>query len=252
MATLTITNLTTEDLLLQELYTTLPAGGTLATTRYRDELHQTPRIQQLWADGKIAVTVSSETSEDDFIDEKLHLFQGQPGALLTTTRNFHEPTITPASDTNSPGQQPDLGEIGSTIVASYTLNTDDSHRTFKIPSYFTGNPSFHVHWTKEPGANGDTNQQGNAVRWRLEYTVFNGNSEDINITPTTLDLDDTYDDSGTTTRIVYRTANVAATGLIAGYYVGIKLQSITPAGSALTCEPALISVDLRYDGYINQ
>jgi hypothetical protein len=252
MASVTITNLTSEPILLQELYTTLPGGKSMVVTRHRDELHAMPRLQEFWKNGDISVAVTSEVFEDEFIDEKLHLFQGQPGAILTATSTYHEPTIVPESGTNAPGQQPDLDLIGSTMVAHFTLNTDSAYRMFKVPANYVTGASFHVHWTKEEGVAGDGDESTNTVLWRISYTVFPGNGADINVAPTVLDLPDTYDDAGTTTRVSQRTADVAAPGFIAGYYVGMCIEAVTPTGTALTCEPALITADLTYTQYINQ
>jgi hypothetical protein len=170
------------------------------------------------------------------------------------SRLYHEPTVSPGSGTNAPGQQPTIGTIGATLVASFTLNVDAAYRVFKIPSNFLGNPAVHVHWTKEPGVAGDGNENGNSVRWRISYGVWRsaptGLNGDLNIVPTVIDLDDTYDDAGTTTRIAQRTANAALVGFVAGYYVGFCVEAVTPIGTPLTCEPALMSMDLTYDEII--
>lgn len=67
MATLILTNLTSETLLLQELYTTLTPGEQIEVDRHVDELYAIPRIQKLWDDGKISVSLILEPSESDFI-----------------------------------------------------------------------------------------------------------------------------------------------------------------------------------------
>jgi hypothetical protein len=175
---------------------------------------------------------------------------GESYALESATRLYHEQTVTPGSGQNAPGQQPDLGLIGSLVVAEFTLNTDSAYRIFKIPSSFVDNAAFHVHWTKESGAAGDTDQSFNAARWRLSYTVFPGNGADVNVAPTVIEESSTYIDAGTTSRIVYRTANMPAAGFIAGYYIGICVESIT-SESDLTCEAALVSVDLTFNQLIN-
>ena len=255
MALVTITNLTNEVVLLQELYLNLEPLAVYTVTRERDELHAMPALQQLWSDGIIGVDVVSDTAEDNFIDQKLHLFGGQQGAVLTATRSFHAPALVPEAGTNSPGQQPTLALIGTTLVAHFTLNADNAYRIFKIPGNYVGGAAFHVHWTKESGAAGNGDQSGNSVRWQIRYTVFESKqsiADDINVAPTIFELDDTYDDAGTTTRLAHHTPNIAAPGFVAGQYISMCIEAITPAGSALTCEPALISADLTYTEYINQ
>ena len=169
-------------------------------------------------------------------------------AAANAIRSYHEPTLTANAATNSPGSQPSLAAIGSTIVAKFTVNSDIAYRLFKIPTWFTGNAAFHVHWTKSNNANESTHN----VRWQIVYTVSPGNGSDINVAGTTLNLDDTYDDNGTTTRIMYRTSDVSATGFVAGYYVAMSIQAVTPTGTALGAAPYLVSVDLTYSGYVNQ
>ena len=258
MADVTITNLTNEPVLLQELYIVLKPNEVFQVVRERDELHAMPRLQQLWADGVIEVDVLSDAAEDNFIDQKLHLFGGEPGAIKTATSTFHEPTVTPSSGVNAPGQQPDIGVIGSSIVANFTFDTDRAYRIFKIPSSYISDPSFHVHWTKESGVAGNGNQENNAVLWRITYDVWSGGTpsgtlgDDLLAGGTVLEYEDTYRDAGTTTRIVHRTPNLAASGFVAGYYLGLCVEAATPAGPALTCEPALLSVDLIFTQYINQ
>lgn len=146
---------------------------------------------------------------------------GGAAAGVETERGYHQPTITPNSGSNAPGQQPALELIGSILVANYTLNTDTAYRLFKIPSSYVDNAAFHIHWTKEAGAGGDGDQSFNSVRWRISYIVFPGSGADVNVAPTVLDLDDTYEDDGTTTRVMYRTADAPASGFIPNYYVGV-------------------------------
>lgn len=173
--------------------------------------------------------------------------------IQDTTRIYHEPTITPASGTNHPGQQPVISTIQSTLVAEFTLNTDKAYRIFKIPANYVSGAQFHVHWTKESGSGGDGVHTDQTVLWQVDYTVFAGEGPDVNVTPTTILLPDTYDDSGTTTRVMQRTADIDAPGFVANYYVGACVASVTPGvGTPLTCEPALVSVDLTYTENINK
>ena len=176
-------------------------------------------------------------------------------ADYNATTFYHEPILIPSAGTNSPGQQPTVAVIGSTLIAEMSLNTDYLYNSFKISSKYSDSPSFHVHWTKQAGVAGNGNQSGKSVRWRISYVVYPSTSSvetDINITPVVLDLDDTYTDSGTTTRMVARTSLGAIVGAVAGYYVGVSIQSVTPSGTALTCKPALLSVDLSYNMFINK
>ena len=175
---------------------------------------------------------------------------GESYALESATRLYHQPIVIPSAGTNSPGQEPDIGIIGQTMVAEFTIGADKAYRLFKIPSNYVDGAAFHAHWTKESGVAGDTDQSFNAARWRISYNVFPGNAADINVAATVLEESSTYVDAGTTTRIVYRTSDMPAAGFIAGYYVGVCVESIN-SESDLGCEAALVSLDLTFNELIN-
>lgn len=162
-------------------------------------------------------------------------------------RGFHEAIVTADSDTASAAGTPTLESYGSVLVLEFTPNTDDAFRQFKIPHSFVGNAAIHLHWTKSS----DADELGKAVRWRVEYTIFNGSSQDINVTPSFVEIEDTYDVSDTTARVVYRTSSVPLTGFVAGYYLGLRVLAVTPVGVALSGDPSLFSVDLTFNQYIN-
>lgn len=347
MALVTITNLTGNVVLLQELYRNVKPYEAFTITREEDELHAMPEFQKYWNDGVIQVSVVKDAAEDNFITTFLHsvgpaALTPNPPLIVTksaavvgveslaargdhkhdvstappveltdatnaegtqtslarsdhqhahglraggnlhpvattsvagflsptdkttidnlpavvadagTVRLHHESIVRAESAANAPGQQPDLEVIGDTIVAEFTVNTDSAFRMFKIPAYYVTGAAFHAHWTKESGIAGNGNELGKLVRWRISYKVWAGEGTDINVAPTVVELDDAYNDAGLTTRITQRTANVAAPGFVANYYLSVKVEAVTPDGTALTCEPALLSVDLTYDEYINQ
>ena len=174
----------------------------------------------------------------------------QDGVALAATLRAHHTVIAAAqSGSSSPGQSPSPIPNGALLLLGFTLNADDAFRGFKIPTYFDGvnPPTAHVHWSKTT----DANESGKAVRWRVSYWVLNGSTDDGAAAPTVVDLDDTYDDAGTTTRIVHRTPNVPLVGLVAGYYLAIKIEAVTPAGTPLAGEPGLFSLDVIWDERIN-
>jgi len=166
------------------------------------------------------------------------------------TRLIHEPTITAGRAVSSPGQGPQPTSFGTLMTLAFTPDdtTDRAFRIFKIPTSYVSSASFHVHWTKS----GDANELNKNVRWRLAYTVFNGSSDIGNGIANIIEFEDTYPDSGTTTRIVHRTSDLTAAGFVAGYYVSIYIEAISPiSGTAMSSEPALLSLDLRYRASIN-
>lgn len=161
---------------------------------------------------------------------------------LGSTRVIHIDTVTPTDATPQVGQGPTPvvlgGASGALMALHFDTTTDLAYRLIKIPSNYVGDASFHIHWTK--GVN--TNQAGATVRWRITYKVFNGASEEVTSGSQVLEFDDTYDDSGTTTRVVYRTANGVATGFLPGYYVAVKLEYV-PASTTLSGGPVCVSAD---------
>jgi hypothetical protein len=180
-------------------------------------------------------------------------------AAAGQTRITHHSIVTAEAATNAPGQAPDLNVIGTLLVGEYTLDTDSAYRVFKIPTSFKGSAAFHVHWTKESGVGGNGDESGNVAKWRISYKVFNGGAapgggagEDVNVAATVIEYEDTYLDNGTTTRIVYRTPNLPAAGFVAGYYLGVCIEAITPVGTPMGAEPALASLDLTFSEEINQ
>lgn len=158
---------------------------------------------------------------------------------------IHLNTTIPGAGSSRPGQQATIVQIGSaSIGTAHTLNTDASFRVFKIPTDFVSDASFHVHWTK----NGDADESGKVVKWKIEYTIWKGNTGELtsNTYSNVVEFEDTYEDSGTTTRIVYRTPNLAASGFVPSYYCSTKISAVTPDGTAMASEPVILSLDLMY------
>ncbi len=92
------------------------------------------------------------------------------------------------------------------------------------------------------------------MRWVLDYYVFNGTSQDVQVAPAQITWDVTYLDGGTTSRIVYRTpnsVNVATAPLQAGWYIGFRL-SYDPDNTTLDGGPVVISCDLLSRQTINE
>jgi hypothetical protein len=162
------------------------------------------------------------------------------------TRTYHEPVLRPSSAVNFGSTTPI--QFGVLLLTAFTLNTDGAWQQFRIPTSYVDSAAFHVHWSKTT----DANNLNRFVRWRISYTVFNGIDQVGNGTATVLETENAYLDSGTTTRVVYRSPNLDASGFIAGYYVAVMVQAVTPVGAALTGEPGLFALDLTYREYINQ
>jgi hypothetical protein len=167
--------------------------------------------------------------------------------VVAEQTRWHEPTITASRQSAIPGQGATPVEINATLALRFTLNADRVYRVVKIPHAYAGSLAFHTHWTKST----DDNDLGRAVRWRLEYTVWPGNAGSL-ASVETAEVEGTYGDTGTTTRTVYRTPDTPLLGAQPGYYLSLRLSAVTPTGTPLTGAPALISLDVTAQLYINQ
>jgi hypothetical protein len=249
VANIIVTNLTGDRLYLGEPYAYVDP---FATTSFPRPLPRTEEMQnfiQLWTSGVIDLNVQIADWETEWRNFLATIDGGY--AVAFATRTIHKPTVTPSDAQVQVGLGPVPVVYGSTMGLQYNDPSDAAFRVLKIDYSFTGDgtgtdASFHVHWTKAS----DADESGNVVRWRLSYTVFDGIGDDINVAPTVLDMDDTYIDAGTTTRTVYRTANVAAPGFIKGQYLGIKLEYVS-GDTTLVSDPVVVSCDLLYTNTIN-
>lgn len=120
-----------------------------------------------------------------------------------------------------------------------------------LPKLIKDNPEpvafLHIHWTK----NTDSDVSGQWVRRAIDYTVYDGKSQDINITGSQIELNDQYLDSGSTNRIVYRTSNVRLEGIQPGYYLGPRIRALTSTSGTTLVNPNLVSADMLLDVKIN-
>ena len=163
--------------------------------------------------------------------------------------HIHDPIISPGRIKDQGSGNPSTVAYGTVEALVFTLDTDYAYRTLKIcPDAESGSTSFHAHWTKSQ----NTNQQNKNVKWKLEITQFNGETNVIDgaaVVHTTY-LTGSYAAADTTSRVCYETGEVVVPQLIPNYYLGVKLSAETTDNSL--DEPALVCVDFEYDDYINQ
>lgn len=173
------------------------------------------------------------------------LLNTHEGRIITE----HYPVVGAGRADGPPGQLPTLNASGALTYVSFDLaaGTQAIYRTIKIHRAFVGSPVFHLHWTKSD----DVDRSGESVRWVVTYKAFNGISEDAAGSPSVIEINDTYDDSGTTARVVYRTPNTSMLGLMALGYLAVKVEKGTPGGSAMA-SPGLVLLDFTYRGYVNR
>jgi len=242
MATYTIKNLLGSVLAIPlPVKANIPAYGEVTRTLPASKMDESD-IPNMQARGLINITAANDPDEND----NTEVVPNQ--VVANVTRLQHIPVLSPTSAHWAGGTIPGIVVYGTTVVLQFTPNVDEAFRQLKLPAYAVTEPSFHIHWTKT----GDLNESGKAVRWQVEYTVYDGRSQNINDGLTgTLFVEDIYDDAGTTTRILHRTADVLIPNVPASYYISFRVQAVTPAGTPLTSEPALSSVDLTWEERIN-
>ena len=249
MASLLITNLTPNTIFLAqtpfESGLVIPGNGNYTVVRPLHEIESMPTLLRLQDEGVLDIEITLGIGE---LSWRQFAAVSTGVALGADTRIVHESIMTPDTTSASPGQAPALTVMGTLVALVFTKQTHAAYRIVKIPSNYVGDASFHLHWTKS----GDTNEAGKAVKWRIQYVVFNGESNDAAVAPQSVEWEDVYEDAGTTSRIVYRTPNLAAAGFTAGYYVSFKVEAINPAGDPMNSEPALVSADVLFRLRINE
>lgn len=142
---------------------------------------------------------------------------------------------------------PTLVEFGSLMYSAFDSPADRAFRVFKIDQDYSDSAAIHIHWTKSD----DVDRSATFCRWRVDYSVYNGDDEEVDGSTHVETLDLEYLDSGTNTRYVYSTPSLTLSGVQAGDYISTKITSTTASGAALT-GPGLVSMDLTYRSYINR
>jgi hypothetical protein len=165
------------------------------------------------------------------------------GATITV----HAVAVSASHRGTNPAKQPVPVVYGAVLGDIYTVNNDEGYQVHKIPSRYVGNLKFHVHWTKSS----DVNEVNKNVRWEVSYNSVN-DGEDLNAAPTVLTVEDTYLDSGTTTKIQYSTTSMDIPGAVAGDYLFLKIRAVTPSSNALSQPPVLLSLDITYTLYVGE
>lgn len=168
--------------------------------------------------------------------------------LIEDAAPVHVPIATAGGYRGAGVKDPELIEIDNLLVSAFTVDSDQAHKVIKIPLNFISNAAVHLHWTKSQ----DTDQSGNKVLWQVSYTAYNGYTDAVDGSGTVVSFEDTYEDSGADTHVVYRTDDLPInSGISRGQYVAFKIEAITPSSNTLA-EPALISMDFTYLGRINR
>lgn len=172
------------------------------------------------------------------------------GDLINKLLSYHVNVATPGRLRSVGGTAPTVQNNGPLLYLAFAVGTDEAFRSFKIDSRYVQNAAIHMHWTKSQ----DTDQSGNIVKWQVEYSVYNGSSENAAVVEHTVSVEDEYEDNGASAsdRIVYRTPNIPLVGITAGYYVSMRITAQAPTGSPAIIAPGLVTLDMTWEGYGNK
>jgi len=142
---------------------------------------------------------------------------------------------------SNPSNPPVVVASGITPGLRFTVGTDKVHFLYQIPqNYDSGDGTISLNWTKGTAA---TDESTKTVKWQLKYLGLSP-GDNCNSGEATLSVQDTYDDSSTSTQVVYGTGGITipAASLTAGHGLTIEISAITPSGTALADEPVLLGV----------
>lgn len=157
----------------------------------------------------------------------------------------HTPVITASSyNPAGPISDPTPFAYKAVLLLAFTPNLDAAYRQTKISQYYNSAKTLkvHWHWTKST----DALETGHSVLWRVSVSLFAGDDGLIE-DPIVVEHEDTYLAADTTARRIYRSPNMEIGATTPGWYAGIKVEALTPAGTPLTADPALYSVDMTWE-----
>jgi len=146
----------------------------------------------------------------------------------------------------NPTNPPAVALCGITEGYKFTVNSDMAHYKRAIgDDYVGGDINIHFHWTKST-TNDD--QSGKAVKWQLEYLVFNGIDENCNSGETAVSVEDVYESSVAADQVVYKTGNVTipSNNFEVHDMISMRIMAVTPSGTPLDDDPVLTHCGISY------
>jgi hypothetical protein len=161
---------------------------------------------------------------------------------------IHLPICGPGRADGPPPQLPGIDAAGPLVyfVFDGAAGNQSAYRLVRIPLNFVSLAEIYVHWTKTD----DVDRSGESVKWVVTYSVFNGNNENA-AEGQAVSFEDTYEDTGTTSRIVHKINRVSLTNVSKGDYVAFKIEKGTPGGTPMDA-PGLVSLDFTLRGWMNR
>ena len=168
-----------------------------------------------------------------FVESEVeYIFETYKKVISLPADGFGRPNVNP----------PTVVTQDNISVYRFTLNTDSMFFKFPVPAdYYSGDIELGPVWTND-GGNDDN---GRGVRWQTRYQTA---AEGLRVDGTlgTLNSDDVY--AGAVGWLEFHApyVSVPAAHFLNRECIYVRLMAVTPPGAALTCEPHLIGVCLRW------
>lgn len=160
--------------------------------------------------------------------------------IAVGANNFGRPNTDP----------PTVVDVDNITLYAFTLNTDKMTYSFPVPpDYNSGALHFSVVWTND----GNVDDNDKFAKWRLDYqTAAEGDVVNGSHANSPKSAEDEYDSD--TGYIEHHTSwmTIASSDFAGEECIFIKISAVTPTGAALTCDPHLIGICIRYQAKVNR
>ena len=131
---------------------------------------------------------------------------------------------------------------------AFTVGVDRTFYTWKIPDNFAGGDlDIQAHWTND----GDVDDLNKDVKVQVDYlAVDDGDSMAGSHANSPKTIEDTYTSALGWIRHTTGFMTIAEADFFTKHEIEIKISFVAPGGVALTCEPHLSALMLRFREYI--
>ena len=152
----------------------------------------------------------------------------------------------PASNLGrNPTDPPIIDVYGICHVAEFVVDSDKAYYKINVPLDMAGTTvHIHFHWTRSTTG---SDESGKMVNWQVKYLSIT-EGENVHTGETTENMEDTYEDTNTTGKIVYISDYIVLMGLTIDDFLIMEFSAIPSSGTDLS-KPALLELCIDYDAY---
>ncbi len=152
----------------------------------------------------------------------------------------------PASNLGrNPTDPPTIDVYGICHVAEFVVGSDKAHYKINVPPDMAGTTArIHFHWTRSTTG---SDESGKMVNWQVKYLSIT-EGENVHIGELTENVEDTYEDTDTTGKIVCISDYVTLVDLVIDDLLIMEFSAISSSGTDLS-KPALLEFCIDYDAY---